>query len=201
MRPNPVQDVIAFLTDPRPLTMAFWALLVLSLVIAATALRDPAQRQPGYPAVWLVRVLIGSMWWQQSLWKVPPDYAGLLYWMKQEVDHAAIPLQSDLVANIVIPNIQIFGPLVYGIEAFIGVSLILGLLTRIGAALGLLMGLNLWLGLYSAPGEWPWTYFFLITLQFLFLVYPPGRCLGADALFGRPTTLDHARVARTRYTP
>ena len=48
------------------------------------------------------------------------------------------------------------------------------------AFLGLLMGLNLWFGLYSAPGEWPWTYGFLIIVQMLFIIDPPGRCLGLD---------------------
>jgi hypothetical protein len=60
--------------------------------------------------------------------------------------------------------------------------LILGLLTRLGALLGLLMALNLWLGLYSAPGEWPWTYGFLIIIQGIYLVDPPGRSLGVDAI-------------------
>jgi uncharacterized membrane protein YphA (DoxX/SURF4 family) len=183
MRPNPLHDVIGFLTKPDALTVVFWVLLVGSVVVAWLAwTRDPEQRKPYHVAIWVTRVLIGSMWWQQSLWKVPPNYAGLIYWMKQEVDHAAIPLQGQLVGEIVIPHIAIFGPLVYAVEVAIGVSLILGLLTRWGALLGVLMGLNLWLGLYSAPGEWPWTYFFLVTIQFLFLIDSPGSSLGVDAL-------------------
>jgi uncharacterized membrane protein YphA (DoxX/SURF4 family) len=193
MRPNPLHDVIDFLFNPHIaagfltkaslLTVVFWVLLIGSVAAAWLAwTRDPEQRKPYHVAIWLTRLLIGSMWWQQSLWKVPPNYAGLLYWMKQEADHAAVPLQGQLVAEIVVPHIAIFGPLVYAIEAAIGVSLILGLLTRWGALLGLLMGLNLWLGLYSAPGEWPWTYFFLTVIQFLFLIDPPGQSLGIDAL-------------------
>jgi hypothetical protein len=58
----------------------------------------------------------------------------------------------------------------------------LGLLTRLGAIFGTLMAVNLWLGLYSAPGEWPWTYFFLIVIQALFVIDPPGLSLGADVL-------------------
>jgi uncharacterized membrane protein YphA (DoxX/SURF4 family) len=183
MRPNPLHDVIGFLTKPGGLTVVFWVLLVCSGIVALLAwTRDRGQRTPRHVAIWIVRLLIGSMWWQQSLWKVPPNYAGLLYWMKQEAAHAAIPLQGQLVDEIVIPHIAIFGPLVYATEVAIGVSLILGLLTRWGALLGVLMGLNLWLGLYSAPGEWPWTYFFLVTIQCLFLIDPPGRSLGVDAL-------------------
>ena len=122
------------------------------------------------------------MWWQQSLWKIPPNYDGLVYWMKQMVDHAAIPLQGELVARIVLPNIAVFGPLVYLTEVAIGISLMLGLCSRLGALAGLAMAVNLWLGLYSAPGEWPWTYFFLVVIQSLFLVDPPGRSLGVDVV-------------------
>jgi hypothetical protein len=42
-----------------------------------------------------------------------------------------------------------------------------------------------WLGLYNAPGEWPWTYMFLVVLQLIFLINPPGRSLGVDALAWR----------------
>jgi hypothetical protein len=51
------------------------------------------------------------------------------------------------------------------------------------------MAINLWLGLYNAPGEWPWTYMFLVVLQIIFLINPPGRSLGIDALAWRPEGL------------
>lgn len=178
-----MQDAVAFLSMRTAPTVIVWLLLLGSCAIAVPALRaDPAQRTARHVAIWLLRLIIGIMWGQQSLWKIPPNYDGLIYWMKQMVDHASIPLQAELVQNIGLPNIDLFGPLVYGVEVLIGVSLILGLLTRIGAGLGGLMVLNLWLGLYSAPGEWPWTYGFLIIIQLLFVVDPPGRSLGADVV-------------------
>jgi hypothetical protein len=63
--------------------------------------------------------------------------------------------------------------------------LLLGLFTRVGGALGALMSINLWLGLYRAPYEWSWTYFFLILLQITFVVYVAGRSLGVDAVLNR----------------
>jgi uncharacterized membrane protein YphA (DoxX/SURF4 family) len=183
LRPNPLQDAVAFLSMPRAPTVIFWLLLVGSCAIAGAALRaDPAQRTARHIGIWLLRLIVGSMWWQQSLWKIPSNYDGLIYWMKQMVDHASIPLQAKLVQDIVLPNIVLFGPLVYAAEVLIAVSLMLGLLTRIGAGLGALMALNLWLGLYSAPGEWPWTYGFLVIIQVLFVLDPPGRSLGADVV-------------------
>jgi uncharacterized membrane protein YphA (DoxX/SURF4 family) len=187
MRPNPFADAIHFLTQPGWFTPAFWLLLLGSIGIAvAVWSRDPTQRAPRNLGIWMLRLLTGAMWWQQTLWKIPPNFDGLKYWIEQEAAHAAIPLQGALVANIVLPNLWLFGPLVYAVELVIGVSLLLGLASRAGAVLGLLMGLNLWLGLYSAPGEWPWTYMFLIIIQAWFAIDPPGRCLGADVLAGRP---------------
>ncbi len=193
MRPNPAQDILVFLTKPAWPTGLFWLLLLGSAAVAiVVAARQPSLRTPRAIALWLLRGIVGVMWWQQSLWKIPPNFDGLIYWMKQLVDHAAIPLQGDLVAQVVLPNIAVFGPLVYLTEVAIGVSLMLGLFTRLGALAGAGMAINLWLGLYSAPGEWPWTYFFLIVIQLLFLVDPPGRSLGVDVLLraallrGRP---------------
>ena len=145
-----------------------------------------SQRSVQHVGYGLLRVIIGIMWWQQSLWKIPPHYDwGLIHWMEVMVEHASTQLQSALVRDLVLPNIAVFGPLVYAIEVAIAVSLILGVVTRLGAALGALMAINLWLGLYNAPGEWPWTYMFLVVLQLIFLLNPPGRSLGVDAIAWR----------------
>jgi len=183
MRPNPLNDALQFLTQPAWFTVVFWLLLIASIAIAIVAWRrQPAQRTTRHLAMCGLRVLMGTMWWQQTLWKIPPNFSGLKYWMEQEADHAAIVLQGELVRDIVLPNLTLFGPLVYLVELAIGVTLLLGLCSRAGALLGLLMGLNLWLGLYSAQGEWPWTYMFLVIIQAIFVIDPPGRSLGADAL-------------------
>jgi uncharacterized membrane protein YphA (DoxX/SURF4 family) len=157
MRQNPFTDALAALADtdfPKPV---FWFLLLGCAIVAVLVWRlDPAQRSIQHIGRCLLRVIVGTMWWQQSLWNVPPHYDwGLIHWMQEMVEHGSIQLQSDLVRDLVLPNIRIFGPLVYAIEVAIAVSLILGLATRLGALLGALMTINLWLGLYNAPGEWP----------------------------------------------
>jgi hypothetical protein len=48
--------------------------------------------------------------------------------------------------------------------------------------IGALQVLNLWLGLYNAEGEWPWTYFFLLVLMVIFALHRYGRSLGLDAI-------------------
>ncbi len=192
MRPAPWIDFANFMTKAAWFTWVFWALLAASAVIAVIGWRrHREQRCVGHVASWLLRVLVGGMWWQQTLWKIPPDYDGLKYWMQQQVEHATTALQSAFVSGIVLPHLSVFAPLVYLIEVAIGVSLLLGLLSRAGALLGLAMALNLWLGLYSAPGEWPWTYMFLIIIQAQYVIDPPGRRLGADALWRREPARAH----------
>jgi uncharacterized membrane protein YphA (DoxX/SURF4 family) len=190
---NPVSDVIAFLTKPAWTTAVFWLLLIGSIAIAArVAAKLPEQRRPEPVARWIMRFLIGAMWWQQTLWKLPPLYTdhpdqpfgetGLVHWMQIMGKSAAIPLQADFVNHIVLPHFYLFAPIVYAAEVLTGASLMLGAFVRLFGIIGALQILNLWLGLYNAWGEWPWTYFFLLVLQLMFALHQYGRSLGIDAL-------------------
>ena len=193
MNPNPLSDVIAWGTDPVWTTAVFWLLVLVSVLIAAFVWhRLPEQRAFPRLVQWSFRLVIGAFWWQQSLWKMPPLYTdhpeapfgqtGLAYWMGLMGKHAAIPLQADFVNHVVLPHFYLFAPIVYVAEVLTGVSLMFGVFVRLFALIGALQILNLWLGLYSAPGEWPWTYFFLFLLQLTFAVHCYGRSLGIDAI-------------------
>jgi thiosulfate dehydrogenase (quinone) large subunit len=193
MNPNPFSDVLEFVTNPVWTTAVFWLLVLASVVIAVTVwVRLPEQRTFPNLVQWAIRLVMGAFWWQQTLWKLPPYYTdhpesafgetGLAYWMGLMGKHAAIPLQADFVNNIVLPHFYLFAPAVYSLEVLTGVSLMLGGFVRLFAVIGALQILNLWLGLYSAPGEWPWTYFFLFLLQVMFAVHCYGRALGIDAI-------------------
>lgn len=196
---NPARDVVAFLTKPAWYTGVFWLLLIASIVIALYCVAKlPEQRRPEHVSKWVFRFLIGAMWWQQTLWKLPPYYTdqpdkpfgatGLAHWMKIMGGSAAIPAQADFVNHIVLPHFYWFAPVVYSLEVLTGVSLMLGAFVRFWGVIGALQILNLWLGLYNAWGEWPWTYFFLLVLQLIFAQDQYGRSLGFDALLtARPS--------------
>jgi hypothetical protein len=47
----------------------------------------------------LLRMLVGTMWWQQTLRKIPPNFDGLRYWMEQEAAHASVALLSAFVGS------------------------------------------------------------------------------------------------------
>src|SRR5438270_11657202 len=193
MNPDPISDVVAFLRQPGWTTAIFWLLALASVVIAVYAFSAiPGQRRLTHICDWGFRFLIGAMWWQQTLWKLPPFYTdhpeqpfgetGLAYWMTVMGRSAAIPLQADFVNIIVLPHFYLFAPIVYAAEVLTAVSLILGIFVRFWGIIGALQILNLWLGLYNAEGEWPWTYFFLLVVQLIFALHHFGRSLGLDAL-------------------
>jgi uncharacterized membrane protein YphA (DoxX/SURF4 family) len=191
---NPFADTFSFLMRHEWPIYLFWLLLLGSIGLAAVNLiRDPSQRTAAHVWMWVARLFIGGLWWQQTLWKLPPTYTdspdgvsgGLHYWIGEMVQHAAFGWHSWLVEHIIQPHFYVFAPQVYATEVLIAVSLLLGVFTRVGAVLGALMAMNLWLGLYRAPYEWPWTYFFLITLQTTFAVFHAGRSLGLDAILAR----------------
>jgi hypothetical protein len=132
---NPLSDALQFLVRPGGTTVVYWLLLLGSIGIALYAWRNIAsQRSWCNVADWLCRFFIGSMWWQQTLWKLPPLYtdnpsdpinSGLHYWMMREGQSAALRLQADLVNHIVLPHFSLFAPIVYGLEVLTAVSLIL----------------------------------------------------------------------------
>jgi uncharacterized membrane protein YphA (DoxX/SURF4 family) len=193
MNPNPWHDVVQFMQQPGWTTYVFWVLIIASIGIAAYAAATiPEQRRFVHLGNWFFRFIIGALWWQQTLWKLPPYYTdhpdkpfgatGLSYWMTVMGKHAAIPQQADFVNHVVLPHFYLFAPVVYAAELLTAVSLILGIFVRLWGFIGALQILNLWLGLYSAPGEWPWTYFFLLVLQLIFALHCYGRSLGLDAI-------------------
>ena len=204
---NPLIDVVNFLQKPGWPTPVFWLLLAAGIGVAIYAFVSiPGQRS--FELVWnlLFRMSIGAMWWQATLWKLPPDYTdepgqpfgktGLAFWMIRLGKTAALQLQADFVNNIVLPHFYLFAPIVYGLEVLTAASLILGLFVRFWGVIGALQALNLWLGLYNDYYNWPWTYFFLMLLMAIFAVHRFGRSLGVDAVIAarvkEPRTLARA---------
>ena len=187
-RVDPLVDFAAFLTrpshdEPNFMIILYWMVAIVSFAVAVIAARAiPRQTDGVQIARALVRFIIGSMWWQQALWKYPSNLGGLLYWTKQMVGHSAFPVQGAFVANVILPHFEPIGVAVFFVEIAIGVSLMLGLLTRLSAFGGALFIGNLWLGLYRVNSEWPWSYAFLILLLAIFAIEGYGRSLGCDAL-------------------
>jgi hypothetical protein len=190
---NPFIDVAHFLQRPGWPTPVFWLLLAVGIGVALYAFAViPGQRSFGNVCNFVFRMLIGVMWWQQTLWKLPPHYTDqpgqpfgkteLGLWMIRLGKTAALQLQEDFVNHIVLPHFYLFAPIVYGLEVLTGASLILGLFVRFWGVVGALQILNLWLGLYNDYYSWQWGYFFLLLLMLIFALHRYGRSLGFDAV-------------------
>jgi uncharacterized membrane protein YphA (DoxX/SURF4 family) len=165
----------------------FWMLLIAGLAIALQNWREDSEQRSGrHVGIWLVRVLIGCMWFQGMLWKLPlPASDGLQYWTEQESTSAAFEFHRTFMKDFVLPHMTLFGPLVFIAELVFAGSMLLGLAVRFVSVLAIAYTLQLWLGLYGNSSEWPWTYIFLAFLMFLFALDGAGRSLGLDGWLRR----------------
>jgi hypothetical protein len=138
----------------------------------------------------LIRIFVGYLWFQQLFWKMPPDFAGLYPYIIRESQRTIIPgygfiLQHTFLAGCTslhtASGCTLFVPLAAGVwtaELFVAISLMLGLFTRLGAILGSVLALQLYVGL--AYTEWLWTYGMLVLLCLALTTIPAGRRLGVD---------------------
>jgi uncharacterized membrane protein YphA (DoxX/SURF4 family) len=174
--------------DWRYLILAlFWVLLIAGTALAVKNWQeDPAQRTGRHFGIWLARMLIGCMWFQGMLWKLPLPFSdGLQYFTTLESTNAAFEFHRTFLKDVVLPNMKVLGPIVFVAELVFAGSMLLGLAVRFVGVLAIAYTLQLWLGLYDNQSEWPWTYMFLALLMFVFVVEPAGRSLGLDALLHR----------------
>jgi thiosulfate dehydrogenase [quinone] large subunit len=138
--------------------------------------------------VWPVaigRVLIGLLWLGTLRWKLPPDFApatgrGMMDWMQLEAQYPAFEFYGRFVESVVLPNFTLFAWITFLSELLIGLGLLTGTLTRFVATAGLVMSVNLGIGLLEVPGEWPWSYMMMAMWHGLFLVTAAGRVAGVD---------------------
>ncbi len=141
----------------------------------------------------ILRISYGMLWLQQSTWKVPPDFGmtrgdGLYYWTQQMARYSSLAPHKLFVTSVVLPHFLLFAWLTLLTELFIGVSHLLGIVSRLGALAALVMAANLFIGLARHPSEWPWSYLMLLGYALLFFATHPGRVLGLDGVLARRLT-------------
>ena len=197
MRTNPFNDAWLFLIGRTPdhigsgvgplLVVLFLALLAGSIWIAWRNWQsDPGQRNGAHLATWFMRLMIGCMWFQGSLWKLPlPVSGGFKYWTDEVTRYAAFDVHKWIATNIFVPLLPLINPLVFLTEFSLAVAFMLGIMVRPMAVIGMLFVTHLWLGLYLHSQEWPWLYIFLIFVQWFFVLNNAGKSLGLDALIAR----------------
>lgn len=198
MRTNPFLDSFHFLIGQTPdhdaigwakylVVALYWVALIGGIAVAVRAWADePEQLTFRNLVIWFFRMLIGTMWLQGSVWKLPlPVSGGFQYWTGQLAQHSWVPAQIAFVRDVLLPHINILDPIVFVIETLLGFSLMLGFGVRVAGVVGMLFTLNLWLGLYHRGDEWPWNYVFLIFLHGFFVLDRAGESLGLDGILWR----------------
>jgi uncharacterized membrane protein YphA (DoxX/SURF4 family) len=143
------------------------------------------------PGFWLafLRITVGVAWLIAAIIKVlNPDYASadlqprLSQWAAS--GHDAI---GAFISSTLIPNLNTLSFALRGLEVLIGVSLIFGIFTRLGAFCGFAIVAGAWIlqhGFDSPAGYAGSTFIVLVTM--LFLVFAPAsRIFAADLLLAR----------------
>jgi uncharacterized membrane protein YphA (DoxX/SURF4 family) len=201
MRVNPFYDVWLFLigeTGPqlgiggwRYLLVAyFWLLVIASIYLARRNWQaDLAQRSEVHLGTWLARAVIGGMWFEGFLWKLPIPSGGFQYWLEQEAQNAAFGFYGAFVSSVLLPLLTPVNIVAFLCEIGMATAFILGFCVRAFAILGMLFAAQLYIGLYRHPQEWPWEYIFIVVICWLFYIYAAGRSLGLDALLRRETKI------------
>ena len=107
-------------------------------------------------------------------------------------------LNGILLDNLFIPQIRIFGWLVWLSEFWVFLSMALGLFTRLGALASLGISTQLYVGLANIPRpfEWEWTYGLMIVLSIAMLGAAAGRIFGVDTWLRRKLAAPAERGSR-----
>lgn len=91
-------------------------------------------------------------------------------------------LNAQLIDNVLIPNIRFFGWIIWLMEFWIFISMLLGFFTRLGALVSIAVVAQLWISLANIPRpyEWEWAYGAILILSIALLGAAAGRFWGID---------------------
>ncbi len=107
-------------------------------------------------------------------------------------------LNALLIDNVLIPNISLLGWVIWLMEFWIFLSMLLGLFTRLGALVAVGVVAQLWIGLANIPRpyEWEWAYGAIFLLSVALLGAASGRFFGMDGWLRRRLTGRNGLLAR-----
>jgi thiosulfate dehydrogenase (quinone) large subunit len=137
----------------------------------------------------LVRILTGAIWLIHAVPKflngtafLPPDGAFANY-VQQGMTTTAGPYH-DFMVSVVAPNAMIFAQVVRFGELLVGISLVLGVFSRLGGFFGIVLALD-YMAAHGAIGTvsgWGSPSASLALLSAISLILPTGLILGFDGL-------------------
>jgi len=148
-----------------------------------------------------LRIGVAVLWIQNTGWKRPPDFGedsgrGLYMWTKFAVDREVFAPYAWFVEHVVLPNFTLFGWLTLIVEASLGAFLLVGLATRLWAAVGVAQSLAIMLSVLKAPHEWHWSYFLMILAHLVIFATAAGRTAGLDGVLRPRWRQSKSKAAR-----
>ena len=154
-------------------------------------------------AIAVVRIGVGLLWLQNAGWKTPPAFGrgdppdGLYLSASYAVSHQVLPPYAWLMEHVVLPNFTFFGWMVLLVEAALGAFLLIGLVTRFWAVVGVAQTIVIMLSVLKAPHEWYWSYLLMVLVHLALFATAAGRYAGLDGLL-RPSW-QYSRFGLTRW--
>src|SRR6266545_4287152 len=136
------------------------------------------------------------LWIQISSWKKPPDFAALRGFTQDGVDHPVLAPWAWLVQHVILPNFTFFGWVTLIVEASLGAFLLIGLATRLWAVVGIGQTIAITLSVLNTPGEWPWSYFLMLTVHVALFATAAGRFYGLDGVLRARWLRQPGRLSR-----
>lgn len=138
-------------------------------------------------SAFVVRIVAGLLFAQNLYWKIPPYFgsdndSGLYFITGQAIEYPVVVPFTSFIENVVLPNFGLFSWGIYLVEIGIAVFLILGLATRLWAAVGVVVSLSIFLIVGATPGVWDWGYFLMMATLFAVFGTAAGRVVGLDAV-------------------
>jgi thiosulfate dehydrogenase [quinone] large subunit len=134
----------------------------------------------GWPLA-IFRIAYGLLFIDMALQKAPwINFGWLEGFIQKEIAHPTFGWYASFLQNVVLPNFPLFGLQTFVIELALGVALLFGILTRLAGAAGFLWQVNIALGAFNVPGEWPWIWPLLALPLLCFAFTGAGRILGVD---------------------
>jgi thiosulfate dehydrogenase [quinone] large subunit len=146
-------------------------------------------------SVLLIRLFLAYEWINsgtgkiQSILATPNPYFGALAktfgaWAKSN----PYPFMTDFLTNTAATNTPAFVTMIAICEVLVGLSLLLGLLTRIGALGGIILNAIFYLAAGQTSPSTAGINLVMIDAQLGMMIAPGGRVLGLDALLHRKFT-------------
>jgi thiosulfate dehydrogenase [quinone] large subunit len=158
--------------------------------VAGTRVRTPTVATDRFARAMppAVRLALGILWFQNVVWKIPPDFGQhdhrFLYGFLQDATRYPVwRPYTWFVEHVVLPHYIVFAWFVFSMEAALAVFLTLGLATRLWGVLGAAYATSIALATLNAPSEWNWSYYLMILCHLLVAASAAGRVAGLDGLF------------------